>query len=465
MDILIFGTGALSVGIESEIAPQHTILAFLDNDPKKVGKPRNGIPVLNPEDGIKLPFDHIFTASSFHEEMRSQLTTLGVPENQITQARTSPEWFNDNTIDFTSYAIAPDTESLITHKHRFTLGPKALNEQPMHITESTHNAIIDRLWDSLQQALNDADSAAPAYRTGKNWKAFLDATRPNFTTALRTNDKTSFAAMLRSFCRNELSSGILGGKEAFDDFSVLDLKAGMHENFKIWSYSIGSAPVQELASPSVGNPYGYLIDGHIVHPNTFLNHSRACMVEKLLSRTPAPVIAEIGGGFGGLAYYIKRKLPSSHYINFDLPENLLISSYYLACSFPEKKIYTYRGSEDLARVIATNEIILLPNFLLPKLADTSIDMFINTISLSEMNFSTIKEYINQIDRTCKKYFYHENLIFNSAGYTYFPVDTFPAMRNFTEISRAPSRWPFFSHASRQHCHSEQLLINNQLLQT
>lgn len=258
-----------------------------------------------------------------------------------------------------------------------------------------------------------------------------------------------------------MSSGILGGKEGFEGYVAHpDMSHGIRCNFNIWAYSIGQAPVAELASPLIGNPYGHLIDGHIVHPNTFLNSYRGHMAKRLLRKIERPVVAEIGGGFGGFGFYVKKHVPNSCYINFDLPENLLVSSYFLSLAYPGLRIHLYTDDENLADLVGTHDIILMPHFALPQLPENSVDLFVNTISLSEMAYPTICEYLKQISRTCRRFFYHENLIENGSGYTFYPVDTFPTLPEFSEISRQPSRWPFFSSTSPHHCHMEQLYIKN-----
>jgi putative sugar O-methyltransferase len=458
MRVLIFGTGSMAFGIEAACrSMDYEIVAFLDNDAARRTAPRGELPVLSPEDGIKLDYDHIFTASSFHDEMVTQLVALGVPSHRISKARTSPEWAGGK-LSFRTYTVDRETENLHTQVHTFALGDKVVDEVATTLSPDEHRDLVHRLFVALRRALDDAADVPPVYRVGRNWKAFLEATRPSFVEALRDDDEAACEELLRNFCRNELSTGILGGREAYEDFCRTDLRSGIHELFKIWSYSIGRAPVGELASPPIGNPYGYAIDGHNVHPNTFLNHARACMIEKMVEEIASPCIAEIGGGFGGLGYYLTAKIPAVRYVNFDLPENLLIASYYLSCAYPHKKIHVYQGGEDLAEIISTNDITLLPNFMLPKMPDLGVDVFVNTISLSEMNYATIGEYLSQIERVCRKYFYHENVIDSCAEFPFFPIDVFPSLPSFTELTRRPSRWPFFSHTSHQHCHSEQLLV-------
>jgi hypothetical protein len=47
--------------------------------------------------------------------------------------------------------------------------------------------------------------------------------------------------------------------------------------------------------------------------------------------------------------------------------------------------------------------------MLPNLPDNSVDLFLNTFSLSEMPFEVIAEYIRNIERTCRGYFLYNNM--------------------------------------------------------
>lgn len=123
------------------------------------------------------------------------------------------------------------------------------------------------------------------------------------------------------------------------------------------------------------------------------------------------------------------------YINFDLPENLIVSSYYLKASNPEKRIKIFDGSEvDLSREdIQQYDAVLMPNYFLPKLEALSVDLFINTVSLSEMDFVSIEAYCKQISRVTRRYFYHENIIDSGASFYVFPTQTFPKLNAFIRL--------------------------------
>lgn len=59
------------------------VLALLDNSPQKQNKLIDGIRVLPPEEGVKLPFDAIVILSFYVKTMKKQLLELGVAEEEI----------------------------------------------------------------------------------------------------------------------------------------------------------------------------------------------------------------------------------------------------------------------------------------------------------------------------------------------------------------------------------------------
>lgn len=463
MKYVVFGAGACSVRIEYQsIQLGFKILCYIDNDQSKWYKKRLGLEILPPQEVLEKNYDRILIASEkHHEKMTEQLVALGIKrENILIFSHLKREDLQGGRcLNYRHDNFEAKTQTLDSWIETFELGD-VISDDYSHVTMETksHNSLISDLLKAYELAKENAKDVSAPYQTGQNWEQFLKNTRPEFYRSLKEN-KSNLAPLLANFFRNDLSTGIFGGKQGFDDYvKHPDMSAGFRSLFNIWAYSLGEAPIKELDSPKVGNPYGHLIDDSLVHPNNFLNHYRGRYISQLVGELARPVIAEIGAGYGGLAYYLKKFSQSCCYINFDLPENLLISSYYLSIIYPELKTHYYTGEEDLRDLIAEFDIVLLPHFCLPQLPDLSIDCFINTISLSEMSFETINEYLEQIQRTTKRYFYHENLINNGQAYTYYPIDCFPELKDFQLLARQPSRWPFFSAASHEHCHVEQLFL-------
>lgn len=82
MKFLLFGTGDYYERYKKWF-PKEDVLSLLDNSLEKQNTRMNGIQVLSPEEGIKLPFDSIVILSFYVKEMYAQLIRLGVLENRI----------------------------------------------------------------------------------------------------------------------------------------------------------------------------------------------------------------------------------------------------------------------------------------------------------------------------------------------------------------------------------------------
>ena len=110
---------------------------------------------------------------------------------------------------------------------------------------------------------------------------------------------------------------------------------------------------------------------------------------------------EIGGGFGGMAYYLLRDHPGTTYVNFDTPESIALMSYYLFMAFPLTKGVLY-GEETLSSAFQSRaRIILLPLFDMPNLLQGSVDVTFSSNSLSDVSPSALNEYLHDIDRSTK----------------------------------------------------------------
>ena len=118
-------------------------------------------------------------------------------------------------------------------------------------------------------------------------------------------------------------------------------------------------------------------------------------------------ICDIGGGFGGLLRLLKNIYINSTCILVELPETCLLASYFLKKNFPNLKILLY---SDVNKNVNYKDydIVILPQNMIKNLEDKSIDLVLNTSSLSEMKNETQDFYLSQIERITKRYFYSVN---------------------------------------------------------
>ena len=105
-------------------------------------------------------------------------------------------------------------------------------------------------------------------------------------------------------------------------------------------------------------------------------------------------ILEIGSGYGGLAYLIKHIIPQANYYCCDLPESLIFACLYLGLTSQEvpQTIYDASGSTTLSKL--DNGFKFVSNHLFDDLLTEriSIDLAINTLSMSEMSEKQVRYY-------------------------------------------------------------------------
>lgn len=119
-------------------------------------------------------------------------------------------------------------------------------------------------------------------------------------------------------------------------------------------------------------------------------------------------VAELGAGYGRLAYVFLNALPSSSYCIIDIPPALYIAQQYLAEVFPKEKIFHFRRFkryEEIRTEFETSRIKFLAAHQIELLPPKQFDLFVNISSLHEMTYPQIENYLAQINRVCRGRFY------------------------------------------------------------
>lgn len=120
------------------------------------------------------------------------------------------------------------------------------------------------------------------------------------------------------------------------------------------------------------------------------------------------MVVELGGGFGGLAYYLIRDHPQVTYVGFDLPEATALASYYLMRCLPNALIRLYGEAELSEETLAAPGFVLMPSFEIMKIPSKSAVVSFNSYSLAEMSPATTHLFLDQITRITSGYFLHVN---------------------------------------------------------
>jgi putative sugar O-methyltransferase len=207
-------------------------------------------------------------------------------------------------------------------------------------------------------------------------------------------------------------------EELDERFAALQTIASNH----IEAYCDRTAHLPEylhVSPPTKFGEVGWQFGGKLVNHDTVAYLERLALLYRAglldkesrnsLFNLRQPRILEIGGGYGGLAYFIKQVLPKSRYTIVDLPESLAFSGAYLAALFHRQDI---RFGCEQSPAAGKPGCTLLPNYEFPSLvaSGASFDLVINTLSLSEMSERQIRAYCEGISRLIgrKGYFFEQN---------------------------------------------------------
>ena len=112
--------------------------------------------------------------------------------------------------------------------------------------------------------------------------------------------------------------------------------------------------------------FGHEIDGRLCNIDTLkyfevlIGMERAGVLGALRGAAQRPVVLEIGAGWGGFAYQLKRLFPDVTYVIVDLPELFLFSATYLATTFPDAKTWFWERPGDEQAIPAGRRLRVRP---------------------------------------------------------------------------------------------------------
>ena len=162
-----------------------------------------------------------------------------------------------------------------------------------------------------------------------------------------------------------------------------------------------------ITPPRKFGEIGWLWDGKIINRDTVSYLERLCLMEEngVLERLTKRQrdkgvinIVEIGGGYGGLAYFLSLIFGENvQYTIVDIPESLAFSAIYLSTLLPHVNHQIYSDA-DLVGGQSEPGFTYLTNTLCSGWTREapSADLVINTLSLSEMSDIQIEGYCKHI---------------------------------------------------------------------
>ena len=272
---------------------------------------------------------------------------------------------------------------------------------------SEDDEVLERICAAYIEAAKQERFAPEVYQASAWWRQVRLTSLGPAIRALGSRDVASLRRMYRNFFRDASSTGLIGvpygltkayfGKRIKDihrRFFLADALYGIDH----WKTLTGDRfPLHVLAGPEIGNPFGIMIGGTLIRAGAAYQHYSAYKIASCLFSTKATV-AELGGGFGGMAYYLLRDQPGVKYIDFDVPESLALTSYYLLRSFPHLKFLLYGESAITAETLASADVVLMPLFEMESLRSESVEMVFSSHAMSDISHEAMSAYLKTISR-------------------------------------------------------------------
>lgn len=166
--------------------------------------------------------------------------------------------------------------------------------------------------------------------------------------------------------------------------------------------------LKKISEPRFGSPLLIKYRGKYISQNLCNSTQEFYSITKEINLDKKLEIAEIGAGYGRLAYVFLKTLPSVNYCIIDIPPALYISQEYLKKIFPKEKFFFFKqfdNYKNIERDFRSSRIKFLMPHQLEYLPKESFDIMINISSFHEMRRDQIKNYIKQVDRLSKGYFF------------------------------------------------------------
>ena len=273
-------------------------------------------------------------------------------------------------------------------------------------------ALLERICASYQKAAQQEQCAPEIYRASSWWQERRQGHLKPVIAALHQSDIAALRKMYTNFYRDPCSAGLVIAQRLAERYfrpRIKDLDRRLYlldslYRLDHWQEVMGDDfSVTHLLGPSIGNPFGVVVDGVLVRPGAEYQHYCAGRIRRM-GRHEKFTVAEIGGGFGGMAYYLLRDRPRTTYIDFDVPESIALTTYYLLKSFPEAKVLLSGEAELTESSISAVDIVLMPVFQMLAMPPRSVDVTFSSYAMSALSQEAMTAYLDDVANMTREYF-------------------------------------------------------------
>jgi putative sugar O-methyltransferase len=272
--------------------------------------------------------------------------------------------------------------------------------------------LLQRICKAYSLTIERQQAASAKYRPTPWWQQQRDLYLGPVMRALTSHDIGTLQRMYENFFRDDCSTGLIPVQRMKNSY-LGEVITDYHRRLYLidtlyrldyWKAQTGSRyTLHDLAGPTTGNPFGVVLEDTLVRIGSEYQHYCAQRIAQLL-QTGTAAVAEIGGGFGGVAYYLLRDRPETTYIGFDMPESIALTSYYLLKAFPQLNVVLYGEAELTATTISQADIVLMPIFEIAALPRGMVDLSFSSHAISDLSPELMTEYLMDVERITLRHF-------------------------------------------------------------
>ena len=279
---------------------------------------------------------------------------------------------------------------------------------------------LSRIVNAYNRAMNDM-SQRDLYYISDEWVPIYKKYMGNIIDSLSARDYSKVEKLYENFFREKLSAGLCGLPTNMERYylknpSIVNkywyVMDACHR-VRVLESKMHDVTAAELATPRIGNPYGFFYDGIFVRSGADYHYYYAKKISVLLETCDQKRVIEIGGGFGGMASFLMKNKTIEQYVDVDLPETLALATYYLMSAFPDERFLLY-GEQNESETLQDYKFVMLPSFAIESIQDQNFGVAFNSYSFSEMSKSAANNYIEILGKMGPEHILHVNHTSNAA---------------------------------------------------
>jgi len=330
-----------------------------------------------------------------------------------------------NRIGFFERTSVRDQHKYIHDLSEYRLLPDSFGCR-VDVHDDTQDAIVTRLIDYYHRVKTEA--ALKQVPGGNDMWKEISQGHAAFESVLETRDVATASDMFLNICNTPLVVGFENSVNAPAEH-IRFLSLNVVDKYLALGHALGCIPTQcpeqgawgykdlnldalhdliqsrlpfDVTAPKAGGgTFGLRTKHGIVSERNLQAIHTAVRVRSLLEEAQERIVAEIGGGIGGLAYYL-AKAGMDEISTYDLPIVSIVQGYYLMKSLGAENVWLH------GEALRAAKVRVFPYWKFAEAPDSYYTLVINQDSMPEIDRNIAVQYMRLIARKARTYFLSVN---------------------------------------------------------